>query len=725
MLASASSDISTRWQPDLADLSLMGRLARLSPGERSRVLRRYSTKSLGALQWDWPMWARSSQLEPDDEDWVYWLMLAGRGSGKSRAGSEWIRAVKDKCSPIALVGMTAADVRDVMIEGPAGLQAISPPDDPPDYQSSKRRVEWRNGAVALLFSAEEPDRLRGPQFAASWCFTAGTAILAPGGEAPIEALAVGDLVVTRDGPKPVGAVSARPAPVGRVRFSNGRSLIGTADHPVLTSHGWMRLSDLREGTLCAASASSSAADVGIDIRAIATGSSAAPEAEAAPIAIGSIEQSGDRLTAPFPLAMMFVFSTAIGETSTPIILNACRGPISGGTISNLRALPRSLLNGGRKLLALIVENPFSAQHCTASAHHASTNEPTRDERHFTDAKIAELSSCRSKENSVASVVSTWEPAGDATVFNLRIAETPEFFANGILVHNCDELASWGYPQETWDNLQFGMRLGAQPRTLVTTTPRPIKLLRTLLKDRHTRVTRTSSYANRVHLAPSYFEKIIKRHEGTRLGRQEIYAELLEDAPGALWNPGVIEDNRLPFGIELPEFTRIVVAIDPAATADEDSDETGIIVAAKDRREHGYVLADRSGHYLPSEWAKIAIAEQRNPNRPADRVIAEINNGGEMVENTLRMIEPGVPYKAVHASRGKVVRAEPVSALYEQQRVHHVGMFPVLEDQMINFSQDWDRAKNGSPDRVDALVWAISELLVEDSGPSYLAAWGRW
>jgi phage terminase large subunit-like protein len=289
----------------------------------------------------------------------------------------------------------------------------------------------------------------------------------------------------------------------------------------------------------------------------------------------------------------------------------------------------------------------------------------------------------------------------------------------------DELAAWQYPEETWSNLQFGMRLGRNPRTVATTTPRPIKLVRDMMKDPLTRVSRTSSYANRAHLARSYIHKIIQRYEGTRLGRQEIYAELLDDVPGALWSQKLIDDTRLPFGEKVPDLIRVVVAIDPGMSASEDADETGIILAGKDARQHAYILGDYSGHYLPAEWAKRAIDAYRNPERPADRVVAEKNNGGDMVEHTLRMVDPGVPYKAVNASRGKVVRAEPVSALYEKGRVHHVGAFPTLEDQQCSFTQDWDRARDGSPDRVDALVWAITELLVENVGPSLLEAWGTW
>jgi phage terminase large subunit-like protein len=425
------------------------RVAMLPPQERDRILRSLSTDEPEALEYDWKFRGRPSQLPPDDPDWVYWLMLAGRGSGKTRAGAEWVRAIKETISPIALIGATAADVRDVMIRGPAGLLAIAPPGDYPSYEPSNRRLVWRNGAIAMCFSAEEPDRLRGPQHAACWC---------------------------------------------------------------------------------------------------------------------------------------------------------------------------------------------------------------------------------------------------------------------------DESAAWQYPDETWANLEFGLRVGDQPRAMITTTPRPIRLLRQLIADPLTRITRTSSYANASHLPQRFLDQIIARHEGTRLGRQEIYAELLDDVPGALWTRQIIDDNRLPYGTRLGDMKRIVVAIDPAVTSGEEADETGIIVACCDWNGHGYVLADLSGRYQPIEWARIAIEQYRL--HKADRIVAEVNNGGEMVEHTIKMTagDEIIPFSPVHASRGKAIRAEPVSALYEQNRVHHLGYFAKLEDQMSNFTIDYDRTKDVSPDRMDALVWAFHDLLVEAGPP---------
>jgi phage terminase large subunit-like protein len=258
-------------------------------------------------------------------------------------------------------------------------------------------------------------------------------------------------------------------------------------------------------------------------------------------------------------------------------------------------------------------------------------------------------------------------------------------------------------------LQFGLRLGQRPRTVIASTPRPTRLIREIVAREGTDVvvTRGSTYENRANLAPGFFDTVIKKYEGTRLGRQELLAEVLLDTPGALWSLETIDKARRD---RAPELQRVVVAIDPAVSSHEGSDETGIIVAGKDERGHGWVLEDLAGRYQPHEWAQTAIEAYHRHS--ADRIVAEVNQGGDMCENTIRMIDPKVPYSAVHASRGKFTRAEPIAALYEQGRVHHVGQFPRLEDQMTSFVPDIDRGKMGSPDRLDALVWALTELCVE-------------
>tara|TARA_R100000664_G_scaffold16668_1_gene25479 strand:+ start:3464 stop:4738 length:1275 start_codon:yes stop_codon:yes gene_type:complete len=267
---------------------------------------------------------------------------------------------------------------------------------------------------------------------------------------------------------------------------------------------------------------------------------------------------------------------------------------------------------------------------------------------------------------------------------------------------CDELASWEYPEDTWDNLMFGLRLGSKPQVCVTTTPKPIKLLIALKEAKTSTITRGSSYENQDNLNQQFFDSILAKYENTRTGLQEIYAEILEESEGALWKRDWFDESRL--GRAPEEMERVVVAIDPAVTANKNSDETGIIVAGKDSNGKFYVLDDGSGKYSPAGWSQKVI--KMFNQYQCDRVIAEVNNGGQLVEHTLRTESEDVPYKSVHASRGKRTRAEPIAALYEQRKVHHVGKFASLEDQLCN----WEATSGEkSPDRLDALVWALTEL----------------
>ena len=272
---------------------------------------------------------------------------------------------------------------------------------------------------------------------------------------------------------------------------------------------------------------------------------------------------------------------------------------------------------------------------------------------------------------------------------------------------CDELASWRYP-DAWDQLLFGLRLGADPRAVVTTTPKPVKLVRDLIADPNTIVTRGATRDNAPNLAKAFLDQIVRKYEGTRIGRQELEGELLDEIPGALWNRKNIDANRIqPREVRWDLITRIVVAIDPAVTSGEDSDETGIVVVALARSGHLLVLDDQTCRESPLGWARRAVeAFQR---WRADRIVAEVNNGGDLVESNIRMVAPAVPYRQVRASRGKSVRAEPVAALYEQGRVHHAGSFPLLEDQLCTYVPDSGLA---SPDRMDALVWGITELVID-------------
>lgn len=412
-------------------------LQSLPPHKIQEAILQLSERESELILYDWEFWARDNQLTPPG-NWSYWLILAGRGFGKTRTGAEWVRQAVKNFPIVNLIGATADDARDVMIEGESGILSVCSKPERPLYRKSTRQLLWPNGAKSLIFTADEPERLRGKQHMKLWA---------------------------------------------------------------------------------------------------------------------------------------------------------------------------------------------------------------------------------------------------------------------------DELAAWRYP-ESWDQAMMGLRLGINPQAVITTTPKPTTLVKTLIKDSATFVTRGSTYDNRSNLAPNFFKQIITKYEGTRLGRQELNAELLEDNPNALWRRDNIDANRVKV---TPTLKRIVIGVDPAVSNKENSDETGIIAAGITQDEngllHGYILDDKSIAASPDGWAR-QVFDAYKENK-ADMIIAEANNGGDLVEANLRTVNKNFRYKKVHASRGKAIRAEPAAALYEQNRIHHVGSFPYLEDQMCDFNPLIEPEK--SPDRMDALVWALWEL----------------
>ncbi len=397
----------------------------------------------------WRMDARPGDQKPPEGDWLTWLLLGGRGAGKTRSGAEFVRGMATgrrpfaagPTGPIALVGETYADVREVMIEGASGLLTIHETYVRPLWTPSRRRLEWHSGVVAQAFSSEDPEALRGPQFAAAWA---------------------------------------------------------------------------------------------------------------------------------------------------------------------------------------------------------------------------------------------------------------------------DELGKWRHAEETWDMLQFGLRLGTRPRQMVTTTPRAIPLLRRLIDDPTTVVTHATTAINAHNLAATFLSRVVARYEGTRLGRQELGGELIEDRSDALFRRDEIEAGR---SAAPPQLRRIVVAVDPPASAR--SGTCGIVAAGVAANGIGYVLADRSIREVrPSAWAAEALGAYRLLG--ADALVAEVNQGGDMVEAVLHEVDAGVPVTKVRATRGKWLRAEPVAALYAQGRIRHAGIFQALEDEMCDFGPD-GLSSGRSPDRLDALVWAITALMLGDGG----------
>lgn len=283
---------------------------------------------------------------------------------------------------------------------------------------------------------------------------------------------------------------------------------------------------------------------------------------------------------------------------------------------------------------------------------------------------------------------------------------------------CDELCAWRYPDAWYAGLVPAVRIGEESRIVVTTTPRPTALVRDLVsrQDGSVYITKGSTWENSSNLSTAALEELQRRYSGTRLGRQELEGELLEDIEGALWSIDDIDATRVLYS-EVPDLLRVVVAVDPAVTSGEDADETGIIVVGEADGGHGYVLADYTMRGTPNACMTRAIKAYRD--HMADRIVGEVNNGGDYIGSVLHAIDPDVPYTSVRASRGKAVRAEPVSALYEQHRMHHVSVLTELEQQMVTWVPDLD-AK--SPDRVDALVWACTELRGL-SGSSWAEAYG--
>jgi len=302
---------------------------------------------------------------------------------------------------------------------------------------------------------------------------------------------------------------------------------------------------------------------------------------------------------------------------------------------------------------------------------------------------------------------TWENGAVVQFFS---AEEPERLRGPQFeIAWCDELAAWNKDIDTWDMLQFCMRLGKHPRVVVTTTPKPTKLVRKLMKDDKTYVTGGSTFDNAANLAGTYLEAVKAQYEGTRLGRQELYAEVLEEAEGALWNTEMLEKAEIKYE-DVPHLNRIVVSLDPAVTSNKESDMTGIVVAGIDVNGVAYVLGDYTDRLSPQAWASKAI--ELYHKHQADRIVAESNQGGDMVKTTLHGEDETVPVKLVRASRGKYARAEPISALYERGLVKHISNPPdganlnELETQM----RTWEPLGSiGSPDRLDACVWALTDL----------------
>lgn len=715
-------------------------LKKLPPEKVKEALSQLTPLQLEELQYDWSFWGRPEQQEPKG-NWKIWMPLAGRGWGKTRCGAEWVRhRVKMGDRRIACVAPTKGDVRRVMVEGESGLLNICWKGDKtyrgaemgfPVWSPTNNSVTWANGAKAEFFSAEDPERLRGPQFHSAWCFIEGTQVVTDAGEKDVKTLQVGHRVLTSKGFKRILAMSQRPSIVGTVKFSNGKELTGTYEHPIWTNRGWVKLGELKEKDIvCAINVLNGTVSGGIATTTdtMNTEGQGLSKEKIETICTG---QNSNTILGKFQKVMMFTTKMVTNLTTKFLTWKSYLGQnICATTEKSLPSQGQILSQCGTKQAAKTVVMWLKEKLLLkkSSANSVSSKGQITGVKLLESARIAEKPLSLFEETSVVNAVSTWEEETEQVVYNIQVEDCPEYFANGILTHNCDEICAWTRMQETWDMLQFTLRLGKNPRILVTTTPKPVKLLRQIIKPENIasgRVYKTSgsSYEN----SDNIDLEALSQYEGTRLGRQELYAEILDEAAGALWNRKMIDDAQfdLPedcivkgedgisvdFDASRKEFAKklvkVVVSVDPAVTSNEESDLTGIMVAGIDINGTAYILEDATDRYMPEQWAAKAISLYNDYE--ADLIVAERNQGGDMVRSTLRTVDDTVPIKMVHASRGKYARAEPVSSLYERGKVKHLKYLEDLEEQMVT----WEPLGSiGSPDRLDAMVWAITNLLLK-------------
>jgi phage terminase large subunit-like protein len=745
-------------------------LLNLNDDTRERLFEEMTPRECAQLFHDWAFWARPEQAPPDG-DWIIWLILAGRGAGKTRAGAEAVRTWVQSYPIVNLIGATMADARDIMVRGESGILACCRRDERPQYFAADLRLEWPNGAQSYLFSAEEPDRLRGKQHMKLWCLAGDTLVsMGDGSLKPLKSIRAGDTALTRLGARTVvaSALTKRNAALLRLRTSAGHVVEGTPDHPVwIEGRGFIALASVRPGMVaCVTLASNGAERSGIATKAAITrrsfdciaksGSKRTDQSRTASTFTTGTETkatTGLRIWNCFRMAStalakskrsLLRIASELCETLSPpgskiarIVASGCSsafnaGPniraaqgIRGGSVPRNvwrpREQARSRVNiGSANIVGRLISRPAVSNDIVRGY---ATPEPAANAPAPFDASTAPNVGRPSTANdrtpgsaaetapfvSMATIASVERLAKRADVYDIAVDEQGEFFANGVLVHNCDELAAWRLP-DAFDQAMLGLRLGDRPQAIVTTTPRPSKIIKALAAGKDTIVTRGSTFDNKAHLARAFFDRITARYMGRAIGRQELFAEIVEETPGALWTRALLERQRVAPEAAPKEFAEVVVAVDPPARSGSKSDECGLIVAAKAEGGLFYVLADLTSQgETPGAWGARVGAAFRGFK--ANRVVAEINQGGDMVTEVLRQSEPNLPVRAVHATRGKFLRAEPIAAAYERGLVFHVGSFGKLEDQLCALTPDFDRRAMGfSPDRADALVWALADLL---------------
>lgn len=683
---------------------------------------------------DFPIWreiAKPKQLRPEGAR--CFIIRGGRGAGKTRSGAEdCLERIRCGARLVNVVAPTYSAVVVVCFDGVSGIIACARPGeiDRVVYGQTPT-IYFTNGAKARGYSGEAPDKLNGPN-----CFVAGTIVSAPLGDVPIEAIHAGDLVLTRKGPKTVRWTSTRVQKVGKVCFTNGAFLIGTADHPVYTNNGWTKLSDLKEGAeVCAINAWNGAENVGTGTT-IGITSTVALGASKGKIGHIFTGRYGSPLTGRFQKGST---STTLTKTRATTLLKTsrcCRDRFIYRFTQKQDPPCQKIGKTHRRsfLFARTAANKWngSATRQTQGARNATRNALSNFGRSIKCVPNVDQNLYQETATTVANVASTWQPVGATSVYCLNVQDQPEYFANGILVHNCDHLWVDEYglvAKEAIDMARLGCRLG-EATSCFTSTPKPTLVTRYVQKiypDAHLSVIPMADNAENLH--PDFVKEQFLAYGGTRFAKSELEGELLDEIVGALWREewfnreGFRVKSRIrqrPDGLLVFDRPRdmvmISIGVDPTVSMNRKhkldvesgllaADECGIVATGLYDDGTGEVIADVSGVYDATEWPRKVAKLYALLN--AEVICAEKNQGGSLIKLAIAGHAPTANIKEVWASADKLSRATPLANLYEQGRFRHGPGTEQLEKEMV----DWDASDKSalSPGRIDAAVWASHGL----------------
>lgn len=681
-------------------------------------------------------WVPLPHQVPPDGDWFAWLLMGGRGAGKTATAAHYMHDHVNgpPCLPgvpgghwPAIIGPTIGDVVTSAVNGPSGLRRWEP-DIKLRQVAGGTMVRWPNGTEAKVFGAHSPEDIERLRSGGNRCLAKGSLVLTKRGEVPIETVTRHDEVLTREGWRRVLARwdNGRKKTI-TMHFNNGRCLTLTPDHKVLVDGSWVEAGTVSIGAKMTPWETSAIQD--------------------------NTSKSGKQPMGRFQKVMTSIIGTMTRRTTSSRTSSYSRGRNTGlGTPVNVDLTGTPEEAGRASLLSDSRQHRSPASNAgLSSSRSARSGSATKDAPTPTSSSTPKSPSSTTSFD-VTTAMASSSPSGspaspsqgsvllsavtegpEVRVFDLTVDEHHEFYAEGVMVHNCfvwiEELAAMRYMQQAWQHMRYGLRVGPHPHVVISTTPKALTLVKELRKkaieektnpdtgQREVVMTIASTKDN-PHLDAGVRRALYEDYAGTRMGRQELDAEILEDVEGAMWNTGMIEADRLHEDWT-DRFDRILVGVDPQGKnkADGKNDETGIVACGKIQKflahgdyshlSHGFVLADRSGRFSPKGWAQEAIDLYHELG--ADGIVAEVNNGGDMVKSNIHAVDATVRVFEVTATRGKARRAAPIVNMYEQHRIHHVGVLPKLEDQMTTWDE-FEPDESWSPDRMDAMVWALTKLM---------------